>query len=155
MLTAWVFVFGINLAVPLIFSSSMTDEHGKLGMFIAIVSLLACGCFACAVRRVFADALIIGGVVVGLLQIFPVLQILAGMFGMAAGSALGLADFGDDGRPPSLANELRWISRRHALIARSCISGRPRTAPCWAGQFAWIVVRRRKTARWSRPVEDS
>ena len=29
---AWIFVFAINMAIPLLFSASVTEQHGRLGM---------------------------------------------------------------------------------------------------------------------------
>ena len=79
---------------------------------------------------------------VGLLQIFPGLQILAGMFGMAAGSALGVADFGGAERPPSLANELG------GFVVTLVTGGILMTAAaCLGWPIRWFVARRRKTRR--------
>ena len=101
---SWVFVFALNMAVPLLFSSSLTREHGKLGMSLAALLLFASGCYICAVARKLAAALIAGGVLVALSQLFPILQIIAGMIGMSVGETLGLARIGD-GHPTQLFNE--------------------------------------------------
>jgi hypothetical protein len=102
---AWVFVFAVNMALPLLLSSSITREHGKLGMSIAALLLLSLGCFICAVRRKLATALIAGGTLVGLSQLFPALHIIAGMIGMTVGKALGLADLGNDERSDQILSE--------------------------------------------------
>ena len=103
---AWIFVFAINMAVPLLFSASITEEHGKVGMLLAIAAFLASGCFLCAYHRELALALIIGGVIVGLTQLFPVPQILAGWIGLVIAKAVGLADFHDAEGSPRLMSEL-------------------------------------------------
>ena len=139
-LASWIFVFGINLAVPLIFSSSMTDEHGKLGMFIAVTSLLFSGCLVCAVRRELAVSLLIGGALVGLMQVFPLLQFLAGVIGMAAGSCFGLAEFGGDERSPRLTSELG------GFVVTLITGGSLMTAAaCLGWPIQWFMARRRKT----------
>jgi hypothetical protein len=103
---AWVFVFAVNMALPLLLSASVTREHGTLGMSVAALLLLALGCFICATRRKLATTLIGGGVLVGLSQLFPALHIIAGMIGMTLAQALGLADNGgNDGRSPLIINE--------------------------------------------------
>jgi MFS family permease len=103
---AWIFVCAINMAVPLLFSATLTEEHGRLGMLLAVVSFFFCGCFLCAFQRGLALAVIIGGVIVALTQLFPILHIVAGWIGMAVGDALGLADFGTGDQSPRLLNEL-------------------------------------------------
>ncbi len=102
---AWSIAFVVNMAVPLLFSASLTEEHGKLGMSVAVLVLFTWGCTICATARKLAVVLIAGAVLVGLSQIFPLLQIIAGMIGMGVGAALGLAETGDDTHPPRLVNE--------------------------------------------------
>jgi MFS family permease len=103
---AWIFVCAINMAVPLLFSATLTEEHGKLGMLLAVVSFFLCGCLLCAFQRNLALAVIIGGVIVALTQLFPILHIVAGWIGMAVGDLLGVADFGRGDDSPRLLNEL-------------------------------------------------
>jgi hypothetical protein len=67
--------------------------------------LLALGCYLCAAFRELAAALIAGGTLVGLAQLFPALQLIAGMIGMLVGRILGLANDGDDQRSPQILNE--------------------------------------------------
>ena len=101
----WAFVFALNMALPLLFSSSVTQQRGKLGMSIAALFLLTSGCFICAAGRKHAAALISGGALVGLSQLFPFLQIIAGMLGMIVGQVLGLAYDGNDERSPQIISE--------------------------------------------------
>jgi hypothetical protein len=102
---AWAFVFAINLAVPLLFSASFTQEHGKRGMLLAVLSLLTLGCYFCMSGRKLTTALIVGGAVVGLTQFFPAIQIIAGLMGMGLGKVLGLTDLGDEVHPPRVNSE--------------------------------------------------
>jgi hypothetical protein len=84
----------------------MTQEHGKLGMSIAALFLVLLGCYFCAAGRKLAAALIAGGALVGLSQMFPALHIIAGMIGMTVGQALDLANIGDEERPAQIVNEI-------------------------------------------------
>ena len=108
---AWIFVCAINMAVPLFFSATLTEEHGKLGMVLAVVSFFICGCFLCAFQRDLALAVIIGGVVVAMTQLMPILQIVAGTIGLAVGDALGVADFGNDERVSEPDQRIRRLCR--------------------------------------------
>ena len=102
---AWIFVFAINMAVPLLFSVSLTDQHGRLGMSVAAFFLCALGCYICAANRKLAVALLAGGAVVALTQLLPGLQIIAGMIGMGVGQALGHATLGGDSDPARMTSE--------------------------------------------------
>jgi hypothetical protein len=102
---AWVFIFAINMAVPLLFGSQMTQQHGRLGMSVAALLLLVFGCFICAANRKLAVALLAGGALVALTQLFPILHIIAGMLGMGAGQALGHATLDDDNGPSQITSE--------------------------------------------------
>jgi MFS family permease len=142
----WIFVFAINMAVPLLFSSSMTEEHGKLGMAIALLASVACGCFLCAYHRELALALIIGGVLVGLTQLFPILQFLAGIIGTAVGQALGLAEFGNDERGPRVTSELG------GFVVTLVTGGILITAAALLGMAIRSLIARNRKRR-SRPPE--
>jgi hypothetical protein len=96
---AWIFIFAINTAIPLLFSASVTDQHGKLGMSMAALFLLALGCYICAANRKLAVALLAGGALIALTQLLPGLQIIAGMIGMGVGQALGHATLSGDDNP--------------------------------------------------------
>jgi hypothetical protein len=75
---AWSAVFFFNLGVPLLFGWGATEKGGRIGMFAAAFVMLVVGCWLCASAQRFARALIVGGVAIGLAQILPLLQILAG-----------------------------------------------------------------------------
>jgi hypothetical protein len=102
---AWVFVFAINMAIPLLFGTSMTEQHGRLGMSVAALLLLVVGCYICFADRKLAVALLAGGAVVALTQLFPILHIIAGTIGMSAGQALGHATIDSDDAPARITSE--------------------------------------------------
>lgn len=102
---AWLFVFAINMAVPLFLSHPVTEKHGRLGLLFGALLLLALGYYLCAVNRRFGPALIVGGVLIAISQVFPVMQVIAGMLGMTVGKAMGLASFGDDYEVPQITTE--------------------------------------------------
>ena len=135
---AWIGIFVLNMAVPLLFGSSITQQHGKLGMSAAALLLFAAGCFICAANRKLAKTLIAGEILIGLAQLFPILQIIAGMIGMAAGQALGLAEIGDDTR--SLA-----VSGEFGGFVVTCVTGGILIA---SGASAGMLLRLLTPARW-------
>jgi hypothetical protein len=100
---AWFAVFVFNLAVPLLFALSITRESGRIGMSIAMVLLLATGCWICATSRNAGWSIVVGGIATGLSQAVPVLQMIAGIFGLAAAQILGAATMGDDERPDRIS----------------------------------------------------
>jgi hypothetical protein len=102
---AWIFVFAINMAVPLLFSASMTEQYGRLGMSVAALLLLVFGCYICAANRKLAVALLAGGAVVALTQLFPILHIIAGTIGMSVGQTLGHATIDSDDAPARITSE--------------------------------------------------
>jgi hypothetical protein len=102
---AWIFIFAINMAIPLLFGASMTEQHGRLGMSVAALLLLVLGSYICAANRKLAVALLAGGAVVALTQLFPILHIIAGMIGMTVGQALGHATLDSDDSPSRITSE--------------------------------------------------
>jgi hypothetical protein len=123
---AWLFVFATNLAVPLLFSSSVTQAHGSLGMVFAILALLTLGGFLCTYHRELSRALLIGGVLIAMTQLIPIPQILAGWIGLAIGNALGLAEFSRGDQPARLTSEfggfvVTLITGGILITAAACI----------------------------------
>ena len=96
---AWVAVFAFNMAVPLLFGLSMINWRGMIGMAVAIVVLMATGCWICATFREFGVSLVIGGMLIGLTQMVPILQFIAGMVGVTIGEVLGVFHMGDEDSP--------------------------------------------------------
>jgi len=104
LLTAWATVFVVNMAMPVFFAWSITGESGRIGMIAASVVLFGCGCWICLMARRLAKGLIVGAVLVALTQVFPALQILAGILGLAVAEALHLSQYRDRG--PEITTEL-------------------------------------------------
>jgi hypothetical protein len=124
------------MAVPLLFSGPVTEQHGKLGMGVALVSFLACGCYLCAYHRKLAVALLVGGVLVALTQLFPILQIVAGLIGMAVGQAFGQTSSGEDEATPHLTGELGGFVV--TLITGGILIG---AAACSGVAILWLTAR--------------
>jgi hypothetical protein len=133
---AWAFVLAINMAVPLLFSGSVTEQHGKLGMGVALLSFLVCGCYLCAYHRKLALALLVGGVLVALTQLFPILQILAGLIGMAVGQSLGQTSSGADEATPHLRSEVGGFVV--TLVTGGILIG---AAACSGMAILWLTSR--------------
>lgn len=96
---AWFFVFALNLIVPALIGWQMTEDGGRIGMLAAGMLLLAVGYWICAVARQLGFALVVGGVAVALSQVFPILQMTAGIVSCALAEAMGLYSSGDDVNP--------------------------------------------------------
>ena len=88
----WLGVFGLNLIVPLLSALTLTNASGQVGMLLAMVVILTIGLCICAIARELGFALVTGGVAVGLTQIAPILQIIAGVLGFSLARAMGLDD---------------------------------------------------------------
>jgi hypothetical protein len=92
---AWFAVLVLNLAIPLLLALPLTDDRARIGMLIAIALLCAAGCWVCANSRQAGRSLVIGGVLVGLSQLFPILQMFAGVVAMNIGVFSGLGHHGE------------------------------------------------------------
>jgi MFS family permease len=122
---AWVAVFILNLPVPLLFAEEMTREHGRVGMAVAAVLILACGILVCcAVDRKIFGFFIFGAVIVGLAQMAPVLQFIAGLIAILFAHILrvGLIE-SDDSVKNELGGFIITFVTGGILIAASAIIG--------------------------------
>ena len=88
----WTLVFVANLLVPLMLGWSTTRNHGRVAMFVAIVMLWFVGDNAGKKGRTLGSGLLVGGVVVGLSQIYPFLQLIAGLIALTVAKQLGQAN---------------------------------------------------------------
>ena len=70
----------------------MIDAGGRWGMLVAIGVLLVLGSGVCIGHRKAGTALIAGGVIVSLTQIFPLPHIVAGMIGLELADKAGMID---------------------------------------------------------------
>jgi hypothetical protein len=84
----WLVVYVVNLIVPLILAVSATNQSGKVGMGLGILLVFALGCRLCFVSRRAVLTVVYGGWVVAAAQLFPLLQICAGIAGIRVASAL-------------------------------------------------------------------
>jgi hypothetical protein len=75
---AWTVVLAANLIVPLPLGLEITEGGGRIGMALAILAWWTLGLIACGRHPDLARSLIVGGLVVGLSQLVPVLQVAAG-----------------------------------------------------------------------------
>ena|SRR5215469_8051735 len=87
----WLTVFALNVIVPLLIGLGVTTSGGRIGMLLAMLVLLALGFWICARAREVGFALVVGGVAVALSQVFPILQVMAGIFGFALAESIGLS----------------------------------------------------------------
>lgn len=98
----WPVVFLLNMIVPTLFGWQITREGGRLGMSAATALLLISGWWVCFIQPSNGRMLVLGAAILSLSQLFPVIQMVAGMV------ALAMCGFGineDDGamRPVSEA----------------------------------------------------
>jgi hypothetical protein len=93
---AWPVVFMFNLIIPLIFGLDMTPERGRIGIGMGCLSLLTAGWLLCCYSPATLRQIILGGVVVACTQVYPILQLIAGMLALAGAELMGLSVNGDD-----------------------------------------------------------
>ena len=86
----WLLVFALNVVAPLFFGWNITGSGGRVGMFLAMLVLLALGFWICASARQIGFPLVVGGVAVALSQVFPILQVMAGGLAFAVAEAVGV-----------------------------------------------------------------
>jgi hypothetical protein len=137
---AWVAVFFFNMAFPLSVAWSMTGKTGRIGISIAGLVLIAAGCWICAKYRKVGILLVIGGIPIGFTQVYPVLQIIAGVVGLGVGQVLGLIVKGDD------ADRNLGITELGGFIVTSITGGILMTISAGSG----ILVERLILNRWRR-----
>ncbi len=96
---AWTVVFALNLIVPLNFALGMTHGLAWIGVAVGTALMLGLGHLAGARSRTVAFDLVAGGVCVGLSQVFPILQFIAGILSNPITSFLLGLDVSDDKGP--------------------------------------------------------
>jgi len=105
LMTAWAAVVVANVVVPLGFALLPTQSTGRWGILSAILVILICGwCFCCAFP-VQGRKLVAGSVLTALSQLLPILQLIAGIIGLAIASSLGLFVGGNDGQTDHFVSE--------------------------------------------------
>jgi hypothetical protein len=92
MLAAWAVVFLVNLPVPVMFGSSLTEGNARLGMIVGTALLGLVGGVFCQRSYRICLGMNSGGLVVALTQVVAIPQFIAGMIGLTVSTALGLAE---------------------------------------------------------------
>ncbi|MCE9531831.1 MAG: hypothetical protein K8T89_12010 [Planctomycetes bacterium] len=87
---AWPFVLAANLIVPLGWGMDETRGDAIWGMVAAIPLFWLAGHGICAESRKSGSVLVMGGIVVALLQIVPILHITAGIVGVSLAAGPGM-----------------------------------------------------------------
>ena len=85
----WPLAFAANLPVPLMFSSEITRDTGSMGMAAAVALCLVAGWYVGRRNPWNAKRLVVGGGLVALSQVFPLLHVIVGMVGYEAARSLG------------------------------------------------------------------
>jgi hypothetical protein len=80
-------VFAANLIVPLHWAWDITREGGRIGMACALFGWWVVGALTCVRPGPGRAALVLGGAFIALSQLYPVLQLFAGMVGLCAAAA--------------------------------------------------------------------
>jgi hypothetical protein len=81
---AWAVVFLANLIAPLLLAWSMTEGEARFGMFAAVALVWVSGHLAIARAAGWRLILVGGGFCVALSQLFPILQVFAGLLSLTA-----------------------------------------------------------------------
>lgn len=92
LLFGWVVVFLVNLPIPVMFGSSLTEGNARIGMTVGTVLLGLVGGIFCQRSYRIGMAMTSGGLVVALTQVVAIPQFLAGAIGLMVSTTLGLAD---------------------------------------------------------------
>lgn len=109
---AWLFVFTLNLILPLAFGMTVARGSARYGVAIAALVLLVVGLLFCSVRRKFARIAVVGGALIALTQFFPLLQVVAGLISVGIASnleqGLGLVPANVAENPADFAGTCVW-----------------------------------------------
>lgn len=102
----WAMMFGINLIVPIMFSSLVVQESGAVGMIVGIVVLLSTGWWINYRSARLGRVLTIGGFFVAVSQLVPIAHVFAGMIGLTITTELGAASQPGDDDPVGMIDSL-------------------------------------------------
>jgi hypothetical protein len=80
----WTVIFSLNLIVPLLLSTALTQDGGGVGVAFGIAALWMMGLAGCFLPRSFRKSMLVGGSIAALTQIFPILQLLCGSIAIAS-----------------------------------------------------------------------
>lgn len=107
-IVCWPLICLGNMLMPFTFAAAlMNEQRGQIGAALAAAMLLIAGWVLCWLRPVWVRTVMVGAVVTGLSQIFPILQMIAGIIAIAVAALLGLG-VADDGpaEMPAITSEL-------------------------------------------------
>lgn len=100
-LVGWPVVYSLNVILPLMLAWGLTEQHGRYGMFLAMLLVLSGGWYVAARWTPLARRVIVGALPVALSQFFPILHIYLGMASiMLVGMATGNNVYSGSGGPP-------------------------------------------------------
>jgi hypothetical protein len=127
----WLAVFALNLIVPLFLGWGVTAPEGRIGMLLAVLFILVLGLWICASARQVGFALVVGGVAVALSQVFPILQMMAGIFGFALAQGIGVLARDADGIAADVFHDVDTVAAGFVvtmttgglLVAASTVAG--------------------------------
>jgi hypothetical protein len=134
----WALVFGLNLIVPLLFGWTVTSEGGRIGMVAGVGLLWYLGHRLCAMSDPIGRALVGGGIVVGLAQLFPVAHICVGVASVEVANAVLQQLYPDKGMQSAIGGLIATgMMGLVMMIVAACIGAigdklfrrRPRVAP--------------------------
>lgn len=96
LLVAWPFLLAINLGVPLMFGWPMVEQHGKLGLVVAIALFAVGGWLLCFYSPAVARRLLVGSIVIAATQLFPILHMIVGIIAIGIVERTGHGEIADD-----------------------------------------------------------
>jgi hypothetical protein len=91
---AWLVVVACNLPIPVHFAFQVTDSGARVGMVLAVSVIAALGAACCAIDWQLGWIVTVGGVVVALSQVLPMLQFFTGLIALGIAAQLGLTASG-------------------------------------------------------------
>lgn len=102
----WPIALALNLIVPVLMAGALPGGCGPLGIAAGIGLIWYLGHRLCALQSGVGRALVIGGYIVALSQICPLLQMAAGLLGIGVARALCQGDLAifDDGQIPGVTD---------------------------------------------------
>lgn len=103
---AWPVLLVLNSSVPLLLGSRMIQEHGKWGVALAVLLFATGGWVICARWPWLRSRLLSGAGILALTQVFPLLQIIAGVIALKIAVRFGQARVASDFAPDRIHSEL-------------------------------------------------
>jgi len=92
----WMLVLGLNLPIPLLLATSVTDGNSWIGIGAALLLVVAMGVVLTIVYPKAIEALSNGGILTAASQLIPILHLFFGEFALQVCADLGLTQNPDD-----------------------------------------------------------